>query len=203
MWLLKLLPVDFSLYLVHLLLLISVIGIVIGFVSSQLPLLSRYGNIIKLVAIVLFGYSIYLEGGMQTEKEWKMKVAALEEKVKVAESESKKVVTVIQEKVVEKVKYVQGKTKTIVKKVPVYITREVDRQYPVPESFVVLHDAAAGATEVPVGAEDFTGRTSEVKISEVAATVADNYGTCNEIREKLIGWQEWYKKQKEIYDRVK
>lgn len=203
MWLLKLLPIDFSLYIVMLMTILGIVGVILGFIASYLPIISKYGTVLKIVSIPILAYSLYLQGGLETEKEWKMKVEELQKKVKVAESKSQEVKVVIQEKIVEKVKYVKGKTKTIIKEVPVYITVEVDKQFPVPESFVVLHDAAARSTEIPTSAGDSIKRASDIKISQVATTVAENYGTCNEIREHLKGWQEWYKKSKEIYESVK
>lgn len=40
------------------------------------------------------------------------------------------------------------------------------------------------------------------ELSDILENVNENYGTYYEVREKLLGWQYWYKKQKEIYDKI-
>jgi hypothetical protein len=39
-------------------------------------------------------------------------------------------------------------------------------------------------------------------LSDLLENVNENYGTYYEIREKLNNWQEWYKTQKTIYDKI-
>ena len=40
------------------------------------------------------------------------------------------------------------------------------------------------------------------ELSDLLENANDNYGTYYEIREKLNGWQDWYKTQKQIYDKI-
>lgn len=98
----------------------------------------------------------------------------------------------------DKLAKVRVVTKEIIKEVPVYVSPESDAGCTVPTGFVQLHnDAAAGvppAPDAPVVPHD---TPSGVALSEVAAAVADNYGTCHELREQVIGWQEWYRREKE------
>lgn len=88
-------------------------------------------------------------------------------------------------------------TREIIKEVPVYVSPESDAGCTVPSGFVQLHnDAAAGvppASDTPVVPHD---TPSGVALSEVATAVAENYGTCRELREQVIGWQEWYRREK-------
>ena len=44
--------------------------------------------------------------------------------------------------------------------------------------------------------------TKPVLASDVFNTVIDNYGTYNEQSAKLLGWQDWYIKQKAIFDQL-
>ncbi len=39
-----------------------------------------------------------------------------------------------------------------------------------------------------------------IKLSDIMKTVTINYGTYYTEREKVRGWQEWYAKQKKIYE---
>ena len=40
------------------------------------------------------------------------------------------------------------------------------------------------------------------ELSDLLENANENYGTYYEIREKLNSWQEWYKTQKQIYDKI-
>lgn len=85
---------------------------------------------------------------------------------------------------------IRERTRVIKEQVPVYVTREADARCDVPAGFVQLHDAAAaGATPSPAQSPD---APSGVAISSVAETVVDNYGTCLEWRNQVLGWQDWY-----------
>lgn len=85
---------------------------------------------------------------------------------------------------------IRERTRTIVKEVPVYVTAEADRHCDVPVGFVRLHDAAAAG--VPPTPAESPDAPSGVALSAVAATVAENYGTCHELRSQVLGWQDWY-----------
>lgn len=98
---------------------------------------------------------------------------------------------------------VRVETRTIIEKVPVYVTVEADRLYPVPVGFVRLHDAAAAGSSatLPDGAGEPADAPSGLAFSAVARTVVGNYGQCLEWRAQLIGWQDWYGAQKAAWDR--
>lgn len=196
-WLLSFIP-D---WLVHIAALVSLLGSVFlpGILSFIPELNSLKIFIIRAVLIVLVAFSFFAEGINASDARWEQKVA--EQNVKIAQLETK--AAEITNKVVadtaEKVENVKTVTKEIVKKVPVYITKEVDRNCDVPNSFVRLHDAAVNV-QVPGAASVSDGDTSDVKLSTIAETVVENYGTCNETREKLIGLQDWVKQQKRLAD---
>lgn len=96
----------------------------------------------------------------------------------------------IESKAKEAVAKVQTVTKTIIKEVPVYVKAT---DCPMPGGFRVLHDAAANG-EVPDASRIPDAATAPAQ--DVAATVADNYGTCRVIRENLIGLQAWVDAQR-------
>jgi hypothetical protein len=61
---------------------------------------------------------------------------------------------------------------------------------------------SASRNEVPGGPSVSDGTSSGVKASDLLDTVVENYGRFNEIREKLVAWQEWYKQQKRIHEEI-
>jgi len=93
-------------------------------------------------------------------------------------------------------------TRTLIKEVPVYVTAEADRLYPVPVGAVRLHDLAAqgSAPAVPDGSGESVDAPSGVAMSAFVATVVDNYGVCREVRGQVIGWQEWYAEQRKEWE---
>ncbi len=179
----------------------SLIGLFLGFVSSKIPLLSEYSILIKAISLIVLVVSCYFLGSINSDKEWQAKIKELQHKIEIAEERANQKTVRIETKVVEKIKEVKGNTDVVISTIPVYITKEVDSQCDISNSFVVLHDSAASAQVPPSPGVSYEG-TSEVKLSEAATTVAENYGICNEIREQVIGWQEWYRTQKQIYESV-
>lgn len=91
---------------------------------------------------------------------------------------------------------------TITERIPVYVTPEIDSDYPVPVGFVRLHDAAAAgsAATLPDGAGEPADAPSGVALSAVAATVIGNYASCTDDRSRLAGWIEWYGQQRAAWD---
>lgn len=82
--------------------------------------------------------------------------------------------------------------KTIIKEVPVYVKAD---DCPMPGGFRVLHDAAAnGTVPEPAGVAD----AAPAPAADVAATVADNYGTYFETAERLRGLQAWVAAQQAL-----
>ena len=65
---------------------------------------------------------------------------------------------------------------------------------PFPETPASLKQSCPDLQLVPVGTE---------KLSEVLSTVSKNYGQYHECQILVEAWQQWYKDQKEIYEKVK
>ena len=89
MWLLSFLPTGFLELIINAVLIGSIIGIVLGFFGSKLPVVGTHANIIKYVSIALFCVGLYWKGGFSVEKEWRERVEAMEVKVKQAEAQAK------------------------------------------------------------------------------------------------------------------
>jgi len=65
-----------------------------------------------------------------------------------------------------------------------------------------LHNSSS-QNELPSSTIGTVTGTSEVTTAELLGTVNENYGTYYEMRERLLGWQDWYKKQKHIFETIK
>jgi hypothetical protein len=160
-----------------------------------------YKPFIRIAAIVVALFGIYFEGGYMTEKEWRARVQELEDKVKVAEEKSAEVNTVIEKQYVDRVKVIKETANANIQ----YVDRVVakyDNLCTVSNAAVLLHDSAS-RNEVARSSLGLDEGTSSLKISDILSTVTDNYSTYYQVREQVIGWQQWYREQKKIFESVR
>ena len=163
---------------------------------GQYKLPAELGGVALLVA------GAYLFGGYGVQQVWTARVAELEAKVKIAEEQSQQVNTVIETKIVTKVKVIKENVyvnREIIKEVA---GKQLDAQCTLPKSTVSLHDSAS-RNEVAERAAATDGTPSGVEASRLLDRVVENYGACHENAEKLRMWQEWYREQKKIFESVK
>ena len=201
-WVLALIPDSFFLWITYLLIAVGVGLYVASKLVTWIPLISQYKLPAELVGVVLLVAGSYLFGSHGTEMAWRERVRELEAKVKVAEEKSQQVNTVIETKIVEKIKVVKENVyvnREIIKEVA---GKQLDAQCTLPKSTVSLHDSAS-RNEVPERAAATDGTPSGVEASKLLDTVVENYGACHENAEKLKMWQEWYREQKKIFESVK
>lgn len=85
-------------------------------------------------------------------------------------------------------------TKTLTREVVNYVSPISNRACAIPLGFVRLHDAAA-QNRLPEAAGIDADAPGNVDLAAVAATVADNYGTCNEWRAHLEALIDWHNKE--------
>ena len=165
-------------------------------------MMGQYKLPAELVGVALLVAGAYLFGGYGVQQVWTARVAELEAKVKAAEEKSQQVNTVIETKIVTKVKVIKENVyvnREIIKEVA---GKQLDAQCTLPKSTVVLHDSAS-RNEVPERAAATDGTPSGVEASRLLDRVVENYGACHENAEKLRMWQEWYREQKKIFESVK
>jgi apolipoprotein N-acyltransferase len=121
---------------------------VLGFVL-RFKFLENWRLILQVVGVIALGAGLYMKGGYEVEMQWRNRVAEMEAKVAVAEAKSKETNTVIQERVVTKikrVKEVQVKNKEIIKQVEHIINAECT----VPKEAIEILNAAARNDEAVV-----------------------------------------------------
>jgi hypothetical protein len=201
-WVLSLIPDSFFLWITYILIAIGVGLYVVSKLVTWLPLIAQYKLPAELSGVLLLVIGSFLFGSYGTEMAWRERVAELEAKVKIAEEKSQQVNTVIQEKIVTKIKVVKENVyvnREIIKEVA---GKQLDAQCTLPKSTISLHDSAS-RNEVARGPESTDGAPSGIEASRLLDRVVENYGSCHENAEKLKMWQEWYREQKKIFESVK
>ena len=201
-WMLSLIPDTLFIWIYYIMLTLGVGLYVASKLIKWLPMMGQYKLPAELVGVVLLVVGAYFYGGYGVQSAWLARVAELEAKVKIAEEKSQQVNTVIQEKVVTKIKVVKENVyvnREIIKEVA---GKQLDASCSLPKSTVSLHDSAS-RNEVAGRAAATDGAPSEVKASQLLDRVVENYGSCHENAAKLEAWQEWYKEQKKIFESVK
>ena len=196
-------PDDFFIWITYILFAIGIVLYVASKVLDLIPRLFRLPNLyrlpIEVLGVVLLVVGAYLFGSYGTEMVWRAKVKEMEDRVKVAEEKSQQVNTVVQTRVITKIKVIKQnvyQNREIIREVA---GKQLDANCTLPVSTVVLHDSAS-RNEVAGGPGSTDGTPSTVKASELLDTVVVNYGTYYEVAEKLKGWQEWYASQKAIFE---
>jgi hypothetical protein len=201
-WMLSLIPDSLFVWIYYI---FTIAGFVL-YIGSKLvkwiPMMGQYKLPAELVGVVMLVVGAYLFGGHNVQQAWLARVAELEAKVKIAEEKSQQVNTVIETKIVTKVKVIKENVyvnREIIKEVA---GKQLDASCSLPKSTVSLHDSAS-RNEVAGRAAATDGTPSEVKASQLLDRVVENYGSCHENAAKLEAWQEWYREQKKIFESVK
>ena len=196
-WMLQLIPDSIFVWITYLLFATGVILYVASKLVSWIPLMGRYRLPAELAGVAALVVAAYFYGGIG----YREMVAEMKERVRVAEEKSQQVNTVIETKIVEKIKVVKENVyinREIVKEVA---GKQLDAQCSLPRSTVSLHDSAS-RNEVPQRSAATDGTPSGVEASRLLDRVIENYGACHENAEKLKAWQEWYQAQQKIYNDI-
>jgi len=141
----SLIPDSFFIWITYALFVSGLALYVASKLVAWLPLISRYKLPAELLGVVLLVVGAYFYGGYGTEKIWRERVAELEAKVAESEAKSKTANSVIQEKIVTKVKEIKVFQDRI-KEVIVEKEKIIDAQCKVPpEALAILNQAAKGS----------------------------------------------------------
>ena len=200
-WMFSLLPDSIFVMLTYVIFAAGLLLYIASKMVQWIPIMMQYRVPAELVGVLCLCIGAYFFGWRGNEENWLARIKELEEKVAIAESKSREVNTVIETKIVTKIKVVKETVyanKEIIREVA---GAQLDSQCSLPRSSVVLHDSAS-RNEVARGPGSTDGTPSDIKASALLDTVVDNYGSCNENIEKLKAWQEWYRAQKQIFEGV-
>jgi hypothetical protein len=196
-WLLQLIPDSIFVWITYLLFAAGLILYVASKLVSWIPLMGQYRLPAELIGVVALVIAAYFYGGVS----YREQIAEMKQRVKLAEEKSQQVNTVIETKIIEKIKVVKENvyiTREIVKEVA---GKQLDNQCTLPKSTISLHDGAS-RNEVPSRAAATDGTPSGIEASRLLDRVIENYSACYENAEKLKAWQEWYSEQKRIHDSI-
>lgn len=189
MWMLSFLP-DWIFYAT---LLLSVVALGAATFLDKIPFISTYAKPMKIGSIVVLLFSVYMCGGISNEASWQEKVLKQQAEIALLKQQEAEVTTKVVTKYIDKIQVVK-ETNNVISK---YVTNEADGKCQLPNSFSVLHDAAA-KNELPDPARATDASTSDVKLSEATKTIVDNYGICNQNTEQLKALQDWVSEQKKL-----
>jgi len=147
MWLLSFLPDSFLLSIINTVLLVGIISFVATFffinrLLRWFPTLAPYYLLLQVISTVLLIAGIYYKGGYSVEQEWRDRVAALEQKVKLAEEKSKTVNAEIQTKIVTKIKTIHD-TKIVIQEKLKEVEKIINKECTVAPEAIDIHNAAA------------------------------------------------------------
>ncbi len=103
-WLLSIMPESIFIFIYYIMLSAGVVLYIASKLVQWIPMMGQYKLPAEVVGVVLLVIGAYFYGGYGVQSAWQARVAELEAKVKVAEEKSQQVNTVIETKIVTKVK---------------------------------------------------------------------------------------------------
>lgn len=172
---------------------------IIGFVLNFLPFV-QYRIPAQIISIVILVPSIWFYSFFHYQEEQRKELLILQERITVAENKSNDLNNQLESKIKE-LDGLRNKKNEVVTKVITKVVKEYDNKCELSNALIRVHDSSS-QDEVPTGSESTDGGTSNVKASELLQTVTDNYTTYYQMRNRLVQWQQWYIKQKEIFEDI-
>lgn len=103
-----------------------------------------YPLIFKGVLVLSLVVGSFVFGRYTLESEYAQKISQIKLKFQEIEAKSAKINTVVVTEYVDRVEYIEKQGKSIIKEIPVYITKEVDSQCKIPNSVIQLHNQMLG-----------------------------------------------------------
>jgi len=146
MFLLSFIPDSLLLWCINAILIAGLIGTAISVLFKLfirwMPWIIPYRTLLQVVSLILLVAGVYFSGGYWVEMEWRERVREAESKVAAAEAKSKEVNTVIQTKVVEKIKLVKD-VQVVIQDRIVEKEKIIDAECKVaPEAIDILNEAS-------------------------------------------------------------
>jgi len=184
-------------FVFHLIVIIGILGVIASEFFRFLPFINLYSIPIKIISMILLVIGVWFEGTINSNESWKQKVSELEIKIANAAVISAEANLKIQENLNEKTEVITNKKNETIKEITKYVHNDCN----ISNVAISLHDSSSQNAFPESTLGTITG-TSNVEMSELLNIITENYATYYEQTEKLKAWQEWYKKNKEIFDKV-
>ena len=144
-----------------------------------------------VIGFIFYGHIRYEQGKKDLQDQQSLQVRYITKERKV-------VTTKVVNHYVDRIKYIKVKGKTIVEKVPVYVTKKDDSSCTINNGFVRLWNYS-NRMQVPPAASSVDESPSDVVLSDVAAQHGKEVQACYETREQLINLQDWVKEQAALH----
>jgi hypothetical protein len=141
-WMISLIPDSIFIWITYFLMSAGLGLYVLSKLVAWLPVISRYKTPAEVLGVLILVAGAYLFGSYGTEMAWRQKVKDLEEKVAKAEAESKQTNSIIQTKIVTKVKEIKVFQDRI-KEIIVEKEKIIDAQCKVPDEALEILNASA------------------------------------------------------------
>lgn len=141
-WMVSLIPDSIFIWITYFLMTLGLGLYILSKLVAWLPIISKYKTPSEILGVLVLVIGSYLFGSHGTEMVWRQKVKDLEEKVAKAEEQSKQTNSVIQTKIVTKVKEIKVFQDRI-KEVIVEKEKIIDAQCKVPDEALEILNASA------------------------------------------------------------
>ena len=129
-------------YIVHAALIIGVVGTFFGSILNKVPFINNYASILRAIALPLFIVAVFAEGYLYASKSWIEEAKKYEEKVKVAEQQSKDANTKLSKELADKNKEIKQQQVIIKEKIK-EVQVKVNAECKVAPEAINIHNEAA------------------------------------------------------------
>ena len=169
---------------------LMVVGGAIGLIISKLIPLPQIDAELKLIAILVLSFGLFMEGATFSADQFKTETAAAQAEVKRINDRGPIISHEIQVQYVTQEKIIKEKGDEVIK----YINVAADNDCKLHDSTIRVLDGAA-KNEVPGTPKGTDDPTAGVALSTVTETVSKNYTTYNQVAEELKKLQEWVRSE--------
>lgn len=121
-------------------------GIVCYFLSKIVginPLIEAWKLPIEVMGIIILCFGTYVYGGNKVEQDYLRQISEVKEKLRLAEIQSQQINTVVEEKVVTKIKTIKDTVYVNTETIKEVVAVQLDSQCNLTEISIRLHNAAA------------------------------------------------------------
>lgn len=129
-------------YIVHAALIVGVVGTFFGSILNKVPFINNYASILRAIALPLFIIAVFAEGYLYASKSWIEEAKKYEEKVKVAEQQSKDANTKLSKELADKNKEIKQQQIIIKEKIK-EVQVKVNAECKVAPEAINIHNEAA------------------------------------------------------------
>lgn len=165
---------------------------------SSLSSLARWA-ILSLFLLILVLASFYLYGRHKYSEGRNDSIASQAKMVYDTSLKSVLVTNQVITQYTPRVQYIHGAVTTILKKVPIYVTKENDSNCVIPNSFTFLWNAT-NKMQFPDDTRTVPGGTSDVVLSDIAAQHTREAGIAHENEERIRAMKSWLIEQQRVYN---